>query len=186
MSKEAKGKKNKNWKEGCTVVRNSRTRETAQWQGNYLASTRERERKDVRDLRGNNKRSILCIIGILKGNKEEGLKSTQRKNGWKFPKFDKRYNPTGASLVAQLVKNLPTMQKTPVQFLVWKTPWRRDRLPTPVSLNFPCGSDGKGSTCNVEDLSSIPGLEKSPGGGHGNPPQYSCLENPCGQRSLVG
>ena len=33
---------------------------------------------------------------------------------------------------------------------------------------------------------SIPGLGRSPGGGHGNPLQYSCLENPQGQRSLVG
>ena len=32
----------------------------------------------------------------------------------------------------------------------------------------------------------IPGLGLSPGGGHGNPLQYSCLENPRGQRSLVG
>ena len=31
-------------------------------------------------------------------------------------------------------------------------------------------------------LGSIPGLGKSPGGGHGNLLQYSCLENPCGQR----
>ena len=37
------------------------------------------------------------------------------------------------------------------------------------------------------DLSSIPGLGRSPGGGHGNPLQYSCLENPHGhrQRSLA-
>ena len=33
---------------------------------------------------------------------------------------------------------------------------------------------------------SVPGLGRSPGGGHGNPLQYSCLENPHGQRSLVG
>ena len=32
----------------------------------------------------------------------------------------------------------------------------------------------------------IPGLGGSPAGGHGNPLQYSCLENPHGQRSLVG
>ena len=32
----------------------------------------------------------------------------------------------------------------------------------------------------------IPGLRRSPGGGNGNPLQYSCLENPHGQRSLVG
>ena len=42
---------------------------------------------------------------------------------------------------------------------------------------FPGGSDGKESACSVGDLGSIPGLGRSPGGGHGNPPQYSCLEN---------
>ena len=36
------------------------------------------------------------------------------------------------------------------------------------------------------DLGSIPGLGRSPGGGHGNLLQYFCLENPHGQRSLVG
>ena len=36
------------------------------------------------------------------------------------------------------------------------------------------------------DLGSIPELEKSPGGGHGNPLKYSYLENPHGQRGLVG
>ena len=51
---------------------------------------------------------------------------------------------------------------------------------------FPGGSDGKGSTCNAGDLASIPGLGRSPGGGHGNPLQYSCLENPHGQKSLSG
>ena len=40
------------------------------------------------------------------------------------------------------------------------------------------GSDGKASACNAGDLSSIPGLGRSPGGGNGNPLQYSCLENP--------
>jgi len=39
---------------------------------------------------------------------------------------------------------------------------------------------------DVGHLGLIPGLERSPGGGHGNPIQYSCLENPHGQRSLVG
>ena len=36
------------------------------------------------------------------------------------------------------------------------------------------------------DLGLIPGLERSPEGGHGNPLQYSCLKYPHGQRSLVG
>ena len=57
-------------------------------------------------------------------------------------------------------------------------PWRRDRLPTPVFLGFPGGSDGKESACSVGDLGSIPGLRRSLGGGHDKPLQYSCLENP--------
>ena len=43
---------------------------------------------------------------------------------------------------------------------------------------FPGGSDGKESDCSVGDLSSIPGLGRSPREGNGNPLQYSCLENP--------
>ena len=48
---------------------------------------------------------------------------------------------------------------------------------------FPGGSDDKETTCNAGDLGSIPGLGRLPGGGHVNPLQYSCLENPHGQRS---
>ena len=54
---------------------------------------------------------------------------------------------------------------------------RRDRLPTPVFLGFPCGSAGKESTDNVGDLGSVPGLGRSPGEGKGYPLQYSDLEN---------
>ena len=43
---------------------------------------------------------------------------------------------------------------------------------------FPDGSGSKASACNVGDLGSIPGSGRSPGEGNGNPPQYSCLENP--------
>ena len=43
---------------------------------------------------------------------------------------------------------------------------------------FPGGSADKESTCNAGDLGSIPGLGRSPGGGNGNPLQYSCLGNP--------
>ena len=53
-------------------------------------------------------------------------------------------------------------------------------------MGFPGGSDGKESACEVGDVGSTPGLERSPGGWHGNPLQYSCLENPHGQRSLAG
>ena len=51
-------------------------------------------------------------------------------------------------------------------------------------LGFPGGSGSKESACNAGDLGSIPGLGRSPGGGHGNPLQYSCLETPHGQSSL--
>ena len=40
------------------------------------------------------------------------------------------------------------------------------------------GSDGKESACKAGDPGSIPGLERPPGGGNGNPLQYHCLENP--------
>jgi len=56
-------------------------------------------------------------------------------------------------------------------------PRRRDRLPTPVFLGFPCGSAGKESTCSAGDLGSVPGLRKSSGEGKRCPFQYSGLEN---------
>ena len=53
--------------------------------------------------------------------------------------------------------------------LAGKTRWRRDRLPTPVLVDFPCGSAGKESALNEQDLGSIPGLGSSPGEGKGYP-----------------
>ena len=58
--------------------------------------------------------------------------------------------------------------------------WRKDRLPTPVFLGFPCGSAGKESARNAGELGLILGLERSPGEGKGYPPQYSGLENSMG------
>ena len=52
-------------------------------------------------------------------------------------------------------------------------------------MGFPGGSDLP-AAYSVGNLGSIPGLGRSSGGGHGNPLQYSCLENTHGQRSLVG
>ena len=53
-------------------------------------------------------------------------------------------------------------------------------------MGSPACSVGKESASNAGDLGLIPGLGKSPEGEHGNPLQYSCLENPHGQRSLTG
>ena len=80
------------------------------------------------------------------------------------------------SLVAQLVKTLPVMQETLVQFLGQEIYWRRDRLPTPVFWGFPGGSAGKASACNAGDLGSICGLGRSPGEVNTYPLKYSGLE----------
>ena len=89
----------------------------------------------------------------------------------------KTYCNSYTSLIAQLVKNPPAMQETLVRFMGRKIHWRRNRLLTPVFFGFPCGSAGEESTCNVGDLSSIPGLGGSPAEGNGYPLQYSGLEN---------
>ena len=81
---------------------------------------------------------------------------------------------TGSSTVM----NPPAMQEAGFNPWVGKIPWRRDRLPTPVFVDFPGGSESIESACNAGDSSSIPGWGRSPGAGHGNPHQYSCLENP--------
>ena len=49
---------------------------------------------------------------------------------------------------------------------------------TVEKLGFSGGSDSKKFACNVGDLALVPGSGRSPGGGHGNPLQYLCLENP--------
>ena len=49
-----------------------------------------------------------------------------------------------------------------------------------IYMDFSGGSYGKESVCNAGDLGLIPGLGRSHGGGHSNPFQYFCLENPYG------
>ena len=53
------------------------------------------------------------------------------------------------------------------------------------TFGLPRRLSGKAFTCSAGNASSTPGLGRSPGGGHGSPLQYSCLENPLGQRSLA-
>ena len=55
-----------------------------------------------------------------------------------------------------------------------------------MPLGFRGGSDDKESACSTGDLGLISGLGRSPGGGNGNPLQYSCLKNPHKQRSVTG
>ena len=44
-------------------------------------------------------------------------------------------------------------------------------------MGFPGTSGGKESACSIGNPGSVPGLGRSPGEGHGNPLQYSCLES---------
>ena len=90
-------------------------------------------------------------------------------------------------MIAQLVKNLPAMQEN-LRFNSWvrKIPWRGDRLPTPIFLDFPCGSAGKEFACNVGDLGLVLELGRSPGEGKDYPLQYSGLENSMDYRIVRG
>ena len=79
----------------------------------------------------------------------------------------------GASLVAQLVKNLPAMQeKIDAGSILGLGRSIEEEI-----LGFPCGSAGKESTCNAGDLGSIPGLRRSPGEENSYPLTYSCLKS---------
>ena len=81
------------------------------------------------------------------------------------------------SLIAQLVRIHLQCRRPQFDSWVRKIHWRRDRLPSPVFLGFPCGSAGTESARNAGDLGSIPGLERFPGEGKGYRLQYSGLEN---------
>ena len=75
---------------------------------------------------------------------------------------------TGENLLVIFMR--PVVLTHAVQFL--------GQVSIKLQRDFPGGSDSKESTCNRRDLGSIPGLGRSPGGGHDNPFQQSCLENP--------
>ena len=92
------------------------------------------------------------------------------------------------------LKNSKYLSTLELGFLVarnaWRwpetVPWRRAPVLCfaknhPYTLGFPGGSDSKESACDVRDLGLILGWRRAC-----NPLQYSCLENPHGQRSLVG
>ena len=116
--------------------------------------------------------SLLSSVRIQKyvsgGRNEDNIyKRKKKENLW-------------ASLIAQLVKNLPASRRPWFDSWVGKILWRKDRLPTSVFLGLPCGSAGKKSAFNVGDLCSIPGLGRYPGEEKGYPLQYSGLENSMG------
>ena len=64
-----------------------------------------------------------------------------------------------------------------------RSPKRPQALKNIVSLQNHDGSEGNAYTCSAGDVGSVPGLERSPGGGNGNPLQYSCWEIPWTEES---
>ena len=76
-----------------------------------------------------------------------------------------------ATLLAEVGK---TASPRPMWFFTF---WVPEPLWASKLPGFPGGSDGKESTCNAGHLGPIPGSGRSPGEGHGNPLQYSCLGN---------
>ena len=73
------------------------------------------------------------------------------------------------SFLVSTVMSIPTCQVGDRGYI----PWSRGEL----FWSFPGGTVVE-SACNAGDSGSIPGLGRSPGGGPGNPLQYTCLENP--------
>ena len=90
-----------------------------------------------------------------------------------YPSVD----PTWASLIAQLAKNLPAMQETPVQFLNWEDLLEKGWATHSSILGLPLWLSCKEFVCNVGDLGLTPWMGRSPAEGKSYPLQYSCLEN---------
>ena len=96
---------------------------------------------------------------------------------WNF--FLPESNPPGElnnPLIAQLVKNRLQCRRPWFNSWVGKTHWRRDRLPTPIFLDFPCGSAGKESTCKAGEGKGYPLQVFWPGEFHGLYNPWGCKE----------
>ena len=72
-----------------------------------------------------------------------------------------------------MVKHLTITQETRVQSLGWEDALEEEVVTQSSILGFPGDSDDKASACNKGDPGSIPGLGRPPGGGNGDPVQYS-------------
>ena len=91
-----------------------------------------------------------------------------------------------ASLGAQTGKDLSAMWEMWVPSLSREDPLEKRQATHSSIRGLVRGSGGKELACSAGDVGLIPGWGRSPGEGNGNPLQYSGLENPHGQRSLVG
>ena len=92
----------------------------------------------------------------------------------------------GTDLVTSLPSLIPPPTTTPeikdpCTVSEARTTWQQNWKSPELYRSFPGGTVVKNLPANagdIEDASLIPGLGRSPGGGHGNPLQCSCLENP--------
>ena len=117
---------------------------------------------------------------------------------WDFPGgSDGRESACNAGSLGQeqpLEKGITTCSS----ILAWGIPWaeKPGRLQSVgfsskhylfiLCFGLPWWLSGKESICNEGDPCLISGSGRAPGGGHGNPLQYSCLENPTDEGGLVG
>ena len=119
--------------------------------------------------------------------------------GWGFPDGsvgkESTCNAGGtgdAGLISGLGRSPGEGNATHPSILAWKIPWteeagrlqsmgsqrvRHNRATSTIYSLTVGNSNGKESAHNLGDLGLIPGSRRSPGGGHGNPLQYSCQEN---------
>ena len=84
-----------------------------------------------------------------------------------------------------MVKNPPAIQETWVQFLGWEDPLEEGMATHSDILAWRIHMDREVWQATVHWVTNS-WMGRSPGGGHGNPLQYFCLENSHGQRSLAG
>ena len=125
--------------------------------------------------------NLLAILNNPKYSKcyrHNYLSFTKEKTGNNTKVVGFHHSSVGKEFALKLkIQNLPECRRTQFDSWVGKICWRRDRLPTPVFLSFPVTQLVKESTCNMGDLSLIPGLGTFPREGKGYPLQYSGLEN---------
>ena len=88
--------------------------------------------------------------------------------------------------VGKTTENASVLTEVKFSVCVCRSEGDRKQTQALIQMGFPGGSAGKESACNVGDLGLIPGLARSPRGGHDSLLQYSCLEYPRGQRRLAG
>ena len=102
--------------------------------------------------------------------------------------LSKRLSRVFSSTAMQKHQLLSTQSSLWSHIHTWllEKPWFTGKVMFPLSNMLSSVSDCKESACNAGDLSLIPESGRSSGHGNGYQLQHSCLENPHGQRSLVG